>query len=136
MQIPSAYLEGYEKKARPHEQVLADLYIKHTTIGDPLMDPIMEEISSLPAYDLHAFVEAGIEQHDGVLRDAPQPLRDFHIASKSSNPRIFRSFCRFRYTMKVESATVCPTESKLRNRASCKRCPHPRPTRDAEVIRT
>ena len=75
MQIPSAYLEGYEKKARPHEQVLADLYIKHTTIGDPLMDPIMEEISSLPAYELHAFVEAGIEGHDGVLRDTPQPLR-------------------------------------------------------------
>ena len=31
----------------------------------------------MPAYDLHAFIEAGIEQHDGVLREAPQPLRDF-----------------------------------------------------------
>lgn len=77
MQIPSAYVEGYEKKARPHDQELADLYVRHTTIGDPLLDPIMEEISSLPTYDLHAFVEAGIEQHDGVLREAPQPLRDF-----------------------------------------------------------
>ncbi len=75
--IPSAYVEGYENKARPHDQELADLYIRHTTIGDPVLDPIMEEISSLPAYDLHAFIEAGIEQHDGVLRDAPQPLRDF-----------------------------------------------------------
>ncbi|MCY4384057.1 MAG: oxygenase MpaB family protein [Nitrospinae bacterium] len=75
--IPSAYVEGYENKARPHDQELADLYIRHTTIGDPVLDPIMEEISSLPTYDLHAFIEAGIEQHDGVLRDAPQPLRDF-----------------------------------------------------------
>ena len=74
---PSAYVEGYEKKARPHDQELADLYIRHTTIGDPVLDPIMEEISSLPAYDLHAFIEASIEGHDGVLRDAPQPLRDF-----------------------------------------------------------
>ncbi len=77
LQIPSAYLQGYEKKARDHDPDLADLYIRHTTIGDPLLDPIMEEISSLPAYELHAFVEAGIEQHDAVLRDAPQPLRDF-----------------------------------------------------------
>ncbi len=74
---PSAYVEGYEKKARPHDQELADLYIRHTNIGDPVLDPIMEEISSMPAYDLHAFIEDGIEQHDGVLRDAPQPLRDF-----------------------------------------------------------
>ena len=77
MQIPSAYVEGYEQKARPHDQELADLYIRHTTIGDPVLDPIMEEISSMPAYDLHAFIEAGIEGHDGVLRDAPKVLRDF-----------------------------------------------------------
>jgi len=118
MQVPSSYVEGYEQRARPHDQELADLYIGHTTIGDPLLDPIMEELSSMPAYELHAFVEAGIEGHDGVLRYAPQPLRDFCIASKSSNPRIFRSFCRFRYTTRVVSATVCPTKSKRRNRAS------------------
>ncbi len=77
MEIPSAYVEGYEQKARLHEQALADLYVRHTTIGDPVLDPIMEEMSSLPAYDLHAFIEAGIEGHFGVLRDAPQSLRDF-----------------------------------------------------------
>ena len=77
MQIPSAYVEGYEQKARLHDQELADLYIRHTTIGDPLLDPVMDEISSIPAYDLHAFIEAGIEAHDRVLQEAPQPLRDF-----------------------------------------------------------
>ena len=79
MQIPSAYVEGYEQKARLHDQELADLYIRHTTIGDPVLDPIMEEISSIPAYDLHAFIEAGIEGHDRVLQEAPQPLRDFFL---------------------------------------------------------
>ena len=74
---PSVYVEGYEKKACPHDQELVDLYIRHTTIGDPELDPVMEEISSPPAYGLHAFIEADIEGHDGVLRDAPQPLRDF-----------------------------------------------------------
>ncbi|MDE0332110.1 MAG: oxygenase MpaB family protein [Nitrospinae bacterium] len=77
MRIPSVYVEGYEQKACPHDQELADLYIRHTTIGDPLLDPVMEEISSIPAYDLHAFIEAGIEGHDRVLQEAPQPLRDF-----------------------------------------------------------
>ena len=77
MEIPSAYVEGYENKARLHDQELADLYIRHTTIGDPVLDPIMEEISSIPVYDLHAFIESGIEGHDRVLQEAPQPLRDF-----------------------------------------------------------
>ena len=76
-EIPSAYVEGYEKKVLPHDKAAADNYIKHTMIGDPVMDEIMEELSSLPPKNLHRFVEAGIEQHDGVLRDAPQPLRDF-----------------------------------------------------------
>ena len=76
-EIPSAYVEGYEKKVLPHDKAAADNYIKHTMIGDPVMDEIMEELSSLTPKNLHRFVEAGIEQHDGVLRDAPQPLRDF-----------------------------------------------------------
>ena len=75
--IPSAYVEGYEKKARPHDQQLADLYIRHTTIGDPVLDPIMEELSPLPAETLNRFVETGIEQQDHILCDAPRCLRDF-----------------------------------------------------------
>ena len=86
MQVPSSYVEGYEQRARPHDQELADLYIGHTTIGDPLLDPIMEELSSLPAYDLHAFIEAGIEQHHGVLREAPKVLRDFFEKVDSDVP--------------------------------------------------
>ena len=74
--IPSAYIEGYEK-ARLYNQADADNYIKHTTIGDPVLDPIMDELSSLPPADLHRFVGAGIEQKDEILRQAPQPLRAF-----------------------------------------------------------
>ena len=75
-QIPSAYTEGYAK-ARLYDQTAADNYIRHTTIGDPVMDSLMEELSSLPPQDLHGFIEAGIEQHDEVLRSAPQVLREF-----------------------------------------------------------
>ncbi len=75
-QAPLAYAERYPK-ARLYDQTEADNYIRHTNIGDPVMDSLMEELSSLPPQDLHGFIEAGIEQHDEVLRSAPQVLRDF-----------------------------------------------------------
>ena len=75
---PSAYIEGYAK-ARLHDEARADNYIKHTTIGDPVLDLVLEELSSLPPADLHGFIEAGIEREagGGDLRNAPQVLRDF-----------------------------------------------------------
>jgi hypothetical protein len=74
--VPSAYVSGYAK-ARAIDQEAADNYIRHTGIGDPVLDPIMEELSSLPPADLHRFIGAGLEQQEGVLRKAPQILRDF-----------------------------------------------------------
>ena len=76
MKMPLAYTAGYEK-ARLYDQAAADNYVKHTTLGDPGLDPIMEELSSMPPHDLHRFIEAGIEQQDEVLQRAPQALRDF-----------------------------------------------------------
>ena len=75
-QCPSAYSEGYAK-ARRHDEAAVDNYIRHTTIGDSELDPIMEELSSLSPAVLHHFIWAGIEQQDEVLRKAPQALRDF-----------------------------------------------------------
>ena len=75
-EAPLAYIEGYEKACR-HDRALADRYIRHTTIGDPELDPVMEEIRSLPPPQLHRFVAAGIEQRDAELREAPEPLRRF-----------------------------------------------------------
>ena len=75
-QAPAAYSEGYAK-ARLHDQAAADNYIRHTTIGDPVLDPIMEELSSLPSAVLHHYIWAGIEQQNVYLRKAPQSLRDF-----------------------------------------------------------
>ena len=73
---PSAYTEGYEK-ARRHDGALADRYIRHTWIGDPELDPVLEEIRSLPPPQLHRFVAAGIELREAELREAPEPLRRF-----------------------------------------------------------
>ncbi len=74
--MPTAYTEGYPK-ARLYDAALADNYIRHTTIGDPMLDPVMEELASMNPGHLHRFIAAGIEQHNDVLREAPKSLRDF-----------------------------------------------------------
>ena len=74
--IPLAYREGYAK-AGLHDQAAADNYVKHTMIGDIALDPIMDELSSLPPPELHKYIGAGIEQRAEILNDAPQILRDF-----------------------------------------------------------
>lgn len=76
IRIPSAYIEDYAK-ARLHDQAVTDNYMRHTTIGDPELDPVLEELSALPPADLHKFVKAGVEQESDVLRMAPKVLRDF-----------------------------------------------------------
>jgi hypothetical protein len=76
LKFPSAYVEGY-RKARRHNHALADSYIRHTTVGDPALDPVMEEISSLPPHHLHRFIKAGIDQEKETLRAGPQALREF-----------------------------------------------------------
>ena len=82
---PSAYAEGYAR-ARGHDRAAADNYIRHTTIGDPVLDPIMEELSSLSPGVMHLFIWAGIEQQHDVLRKAPQALRDFFQALDEPPP--------------------------------------------------
>ena len=82
---PSAYAEGYAR-ARRHDRAAADNYIRHTAIGDPMLDPIMEELSSLSPGVMHLFISAGIEQQHDVLRKAPQALRDFFQALDEPPP--------------------------------------------------
>ena len=76
IQVPSDYVESY-RQARRLDQALADNYIKHTLIGDPELDPVMQELSSMPPDDLHRFIGAAIEQRDEAVRKAPQVLRFF-----------------------------------------------------------
>ena len=74
--MPSAYIQGYTKSVAVDKEA-SDNYVRHTTIGDPELDTMMEELSSMPPADLHRFIGAGIEQRVEILRDAPQIMRDF-----------------------------------------------------------
>lgn len=83
--VPSAYVHGYER-ARGQDSDTADKYIRHTTIGDAELDPVMEELASMPIQDLHRFIKAGIEQEEEVFRSAPEALRNFFDTVNSPPP--------------------------------------------------
>ena len=74
--VPSAYEPGY-LQARLVDAAAADDYLRHTTIGDPRLDAVMEEISDLAPPALHGFLHAGIESQTEELQRAPKVLRDF-----------------------------------------------------------
>lgn len=84
--VPTSYQSGYER-ARRTDRVLADLYVRHTTIGDPELDPVVEECSSLLPPDVFSrFMRAGIEQKEDFLTGAPDCLREFFHKLDNTNP--------------------------------------------------
>ena len=44
MHVPSAYSAGLPR-GRAVDAALADSYVAHTSVGDPQLDPVMEELS-------------------------------------------------------------------------------------------
>ena len=78
MDIPSSYLSTY-KQARKSDPVLADRYLEHTLIGDPLADAA---VASLPddQREVHRLIQAGMDQDAAILDQAPRELRDFFTA--------------------------------------------------------
>lgn len=76
LQAPGAYVEGYAT-ARGVDPALADSYIRHTRIGDPDLDPVIEEVAGLASDQLQRAIRAGIERDAEALRQAPRSLRHF-----------------------------------------------------------
>ena len=76
LQAPGAYVEGYAN-ARGVDPALADAYIRHTRIGDPDLDHVIEEVADLPGDRLQRAIRGGIEQDAEALRQAPRSLRQF-----------------------------------------------------------
>ena len=74
--IPGAYAEGYAT-ARGVDPALADAYMRHTGIGDPDLDPVIEDVAELAGDRLQRGIRAGIEQDAEALRQAPRSLRYF-----------------------------------------------------------
>ena len=74
--IPTIYQAGYEK-ARTDNAGVAANYVKHTLIGDPAADAVVEALTPFDQLQVHRFIHAGMERQEDVLREAPSVLRDF-----------------------------------------------------------
>ncbi len=85
MEVLSEYKAGYEK-ARLVDREVADNYIAHTRIGDPIMDAVVEELASLPQSEASQFLRAGMDEDHEGMRNAPKLLRDFFIDSPQPDP--------------------------------------------------
>ena len=75
LNVPQAYVKGYAR-ARDIDREAADTYIRHTTIGDPLMDTAVNDLALLPREQSARFIEAGMNQNENILRDAPRSLHE------------------------------------------------------------
>ena len=77
MNIPTDYKPGYEK-ARAIAPDIADNYIAHTHIGDPLGEAMAEDLKECGPEDSRRFITAAMNREgEEALRNAPASLREF-----------------------------------------------------------
>ena len=97
---PSDYVEGYGR-ARKINREIADNYIAHTHLGDPVVDALVDELASFPRSQVHEFINAGMSEDRAGMRNAPQSLRDFFIDAPQPDPdwldreTFFEGVCAF-----------------------------------------
>ena len=87
MEVPSAYAAGYET-ARQRDPELAEAYIRHTRIGDPLADALVEDLSSFAPQEVHAILARALESPEALPSDMPESLRQF-VAQANTVPDWF-----------------------------------------------
>ena len=76
MQIPSSYLPGYDE-VRPSNTELADRYMEHTMLGDPVADALVQELDVLDQEQVHQYIRALMDGDEEASRQAPEALRQF-----------------------------------------------------------
>lgn len=81
MDVPTAYAGGWAR-ARVGDEAGADRYVRHTTVGDPQADALMEALSRFPEVAVSRWLQLGIESGPEALLDAPDELRAFFSDSR------------------------------------------------------
>lgn len=75
--IPSSYAAGYEA-ARKVDSQLAENYIRHTVIGDPIADEVVADLAkSYTPAQVHPVVSRALKSGAKLPGDAPESLRSF-----------------------------------------------------------
>ena len=77
MKIPTDYIPGYEK-ARAIAPDIADKYIAHTHIGDPLGEEMTDDLSKFNPEEASILIQNAMDNEgEEALREAPASLRKF-----------------------------------------------------------
>ena len=80
--IPTAYRRGH-LAAASIDADLAGRYAEHMTIGDPLADAAVGSLVNVDPQEVHQLIQAGMDQDQRRLEQAPEPLRSFFAATDS-----------------------------------------------------
>ena len=91
--LPTDYRLNAER-ALAFDPVGASNYLTHTLIGDPELDKLMEDMSSLPGRELTWYIWAGMEEDEELLRAAPEALREFFLSPPPDPPWLDREAFR------------------------------------------
>ena len=77
MKIPTDYIPGYEK-ARAIAPDIADKYIVHTHVGDPLGEEMTDDLSKFNPEEASGLIQNAMDNEgEEALRDAHASLRKF-----------------------------------------------------------
>ena len=76
MKIPSSFRADYHR-ALESDPGLAESYLEHVWVGDPIADAAMESLADSDQATRHRWINAGMERDEAVLGEAPGALRDF-----------------------------------------------------------
>ncbi len=75
MTIPSCYAAGYEA-ARARDPDLAEAYVRHTTLGDPAADAVVEDLAAMGHEGRwHQILGGAIENYEDPPEGTPESLR-------------------------------------------------------------
>ena len=83
--VPTAYRINAEKALARYPRQAAN-YLKHTLVGDPLLDGMPQELADLPRSEVTRFIQAGMDQDLDVMGHAPKVLRDFFVDYPPPDP--------------------------------------------------
>ena len=72
--VPEIYVPGFEV-ARRIDPDLADNYVRHATIGDPLADAMVDDVSQLTPAESIQYIQAVMESEEKVLANAPASVQ-------------------------------------------------------------
>jgi len=97
MPIPTAYLPGHAK-ALLLDPEMAERYVRHTRLGDPLADAAMVALADVPGGQQSAWLRVGLEAGAGAIPDAPEALRALLAEAERIpdwfDPALTRAGCR------------------------------------------